>query len=496
MLTILTTTDHKAEVAEAIAMVDRLDELVDITEDPSTLPLETKFLVVNTTIKPTLDWHDSEPPYVLPEVDFTSANLLAYIFLSLGNHERAFDYLEDDSELYHHFLTVTHLRYNYEISDEMLAFAKKSSKHNLAILQHYGILKNPSDFKTLKGLYEDALENSENDEQKIFTAKHYLNLLMDARLSQEAEKLVHNLRGIAISSEAQNVMDVQHAAIAMAQLRMPYDPDELDEMLGLQQKIIRYYETRNLKVQAGLLLIDAAEVANYQEDYILSKELINKAIQYFKQEGIPEFLGEAGLKKAILLYTWSKNGSPQYYKAAIAAFQDTLKVFKKDIHPEKFAQVQHNLALIYSEMPSSPEEKGIWSAFSASSFKNALEIYDKENYPYEFAMASHNYATALMDFPPAKVHDNLAKAQGLFEDALKIRTPSQYPMERSLTLLNQLELYWLTHNEDSDAETKKYRAMLWKIDEIKKLTTDENLLKQADNHRERLEKLKELLPNN
>ncbi len=492
MLTILTTTDHKAEIIDVISKVDRLDELVTVSIDPINIDPENKVLVVSSTIKAPLDWHDTEPPYIFPEDNFSAENLLAHIFFKLGNHQKTFEFITEENECYNHFLIATHLLFGYEISDEMIAFSK-SSKHNLAILYHYGNVKNTIFFSSLKKLYLKAIAYSENDEIKLFTAKHYLNLLLDAELYKEAEDIILKLKQIAISDEAVNSMNVHYASILMSRLKIPYHPQSLDKLLSLQQNCIAFYEARKLDVQAGLLLIDAAEVANYKENFILSNDLINKAIRIFKTKDITEFLGEAGLKKAILLYTWSKNGNPQYYKPAIAAFQDTLKVFKKDTHPEKFAQVHHNLALIYSEMPSFPEEKGIWDAFSASSFKNALEIYTENKYPYEFAMTSHNYATALMNFPPAKIHDNLAKANGLFQDALEIRTAKQYPLERALTLLNQLELYWLTHNEDTEAEAKKYTEMVSKANEVKALTDDNNLIQQADEHLERLKRLKTII---
>ncbi len=492
MLTILTTTDHKKQISEVISKVERLDELVTVSIDALEIPSENKILVVNDSIKSPLDWHDTEPPYVFPEIDFSEENLLAHIFFKLGNQQKAFEYLSEDTLLYNHFLIATHLLFSYQISSEMIDFTRKI-KHNQAIVHHYGNLEETIPFQKLQDLYTEALEKAENDEIKVFTAKHYLNLLLDAGIIEKAETILKKVKEIAISDEAINALRIHEASILMEKLRVPYNPNQLEKILSLQQKSIAFYEERGLQIQAGLLLTDAAEVANFSNDFILSKDLINKAIQIFKSENIPEFLGEAGLKKAILLYTWSKNGSPQYYKAAIAAFQDTLKVFKRDIFPEKFAQVHHHLALIYSEMPSSAEEKGIWSAFSASSFKNALEIYEKDKFPYEFAMVSHNYATALMNYPPAKIHDNLAKADGFFEEALEIRTRSKYPMERALTLLNQLELYWLTHNETSEAEEKKFQQMLSKAKEVKDLVNEENLIEQANSHLKRLEHLKKII---
>jgi tetratricopeptide (TPR) repeat protein len=251
--------------------------------------------------------------------------------------------------------------------------------------------------------------------------------------------------------------------------------------LNLYHQGISFYEDKGQKVNAGLLYIEASEVANFQNDHTTSKDYINKAIFIFKEADIPEFMGEAGLRKATLLYTWSKNGSPQYYKPAINAFQDTLKVFKKDTHPQKFADVHHKLALIYSEIPVSPEEKPIWTAFCASSFEEVLKFYTKESFPYEFAMACH------------KLHDNLNKAYQMFEDALNIRTAESYPLERALTLINQLELYWIMHNKDSEEEVRNYNTMLDKAHEIKQLVKDKTIMNQADEHIEALYDLKKVL---
>jgi len=317
-----------------------------------------------------------------------------------------------------------------------------------------------------------------------------VNFLIDYNYLSEAENILRISIPNAISHLSKNSLNAQLASVLMAQLKLPYDTSVLDEIQNLQQDCIAYYESYNLKVNAGLLLVDASEIANFKEDFISSKEYISKAILYFKEEDIPEFLGEAGLRKATLLYTWSKNGSPQYYKPAINAFQDVLKIFKRDTHPQKFAEIHHNLALIYSEIPVSEEEKPIWTAFSASSFKEVLAIYNKDRFPYEFAMASHNYATALMNFPKAKLHNNLDKAFALFEDALSIRTVSKYPFERALTLLNQLELYWLMNNEDIEIEKKNFKEMVEKVSSISKLVNDKSILERANHHIEKLKELK------
>ncbi len=493
MLTILTTTDTNQKILNTIASIDRLDELVTVTQDSNTIT-DFKTLVINSDeIIVPLDWYDLEPPYVFPTTPFTKENLLALVFYKLGNQQKSFEFVSEESPLYQHLLIATHLQFGYEISSSMVDFCYRTSLHNNAVVNYYGAVEGPKSNEELKKEFSEALSEAENDEIKVFTAKHFLNLLLDYGELKEAKRLVEAQLSIAISNDAKNAMSTHLAGILMAELEVPYSKKKLDEVHNVQLSAIAYYESKNLKVQAGMLLVDAAEIANFKKDYIASKELINKAIQYFKQADIPEFLGEAGFKKAILLYTWSKNGSPQYYKAAINAFQDVLKVFKRDTHPQKFADVHHNLALIYSEIPVSSEEKAMWTAFCASSFKEVLAFYTKDKYPYENAMASHNYATALMDFPPAKIHDNLKKAARLFNEALDVRTANAYPFERALTLLNQLELGWLTHNEDSSEELEKYEDMKAKAKEIIVLVSDTSLISQANDHLKELEKVKSLI---
>lgn len=494
MLTILTTTNTKETIETVIQSIERLNELVDVVTDENQLQLANKILIVSEKdISASLDWNDTEPPYLFPEIEFSKENLLAMVFYKLGNHQKAFEFITEENPFYNHLLIATHLQFGYDIDEDMHAFAKATSQHNNCIIEQYGNIISRCDANTLKTLYTETLANVPNDELRLFTIKHFVNFLLDTNSYSEAEKVLRLAIPKAISEESKNAVNNLLATALMSQLKLPYDKNKLVEIQELQQTSIAFYEARELNVNAGLILIDASEIANFQEDFIGSKNYINKAILYFKEANIPEFLGEAGLCKATLLYTWSKNGSPQYYKPAINAFQDTLKVFKRDTHPQKFADIHHNLALIYSEIPVSSEEKPIWTAFCASSFKEVLVFYTKEKYPYEYAMASHNYATALMNFPEAKIHNNLDKAFGLFEDALSVRTENEYPFERALTLLNQLELYWLMHNEDENAEREKYRQMHEKATSITTMVDDKNIIEQANQHLNQLKNLKEII---
>lgn len=493
MITILTTTNHYIQIESLINSIDRLNELVFITTDVAINSSNKIIKIENNTIIPTIEWNDTEPPYLFPIIPFSEKNLLAFVFFKLGNHQKAFEYVYEENDLHQHLLIVTNLQYGYPITKEQLQFLENTSIHNLAIVYNFGHTNPVIGNNILQNTYEEAIKTGRTDRVKLFSAKQYASFLLDNGLGKDAENLIRSIIPKAVSNEEKNTLNHILATSLKTQISLPYNKEKLSEIIALQTQCIEFFEENELKVNAGLVLIDASEIATFQNDFIKSKDLINKAILYFRDEDIPEFLGEATLQKATLLYNWSKNGSPQYYKPAINTFQNALKVFKRDTHPQKFADVHHNLALIYSEIQVSDQEKPIWTAFCASSFKEALAFYNKDEFPYQYAMVSHNYATALMGFQEAKLHNNLEKAFAMFEDALTIRTAIDYPFERALTLLNQLELYWLINNETNEDELKNYGEMLSKANEINTLVDDKALLTKANEQLETLHKLKSFI---
>jgi len=491
MIIISTSTDYIEKIKSFINSIDRLNELVEVCILGGNEVSDLK--VSNETIESKLDWFDKEPPYIFPNIELTENNLLGLVFYKLGNHQRAFEYIKPENSFYNHLLTATSIQFGYEISEEQANYVKDFSAHNYAIVLNYGNISFSITPANIQEAYENALKNEVSGEVKLLTSKHYINYLTDSGLHADAEKLINSVMEKTTSEFEKQAFKVLLANSLKLQLKMPYNNENLNELLKLQKECIDFYLTKKMDVNAGLLFIDASEIATIQKDYPAAKDLIGKAVKIFTDTKIDELLGEATFQKASLLYSWSKNGSPQYYKPAINTFQNALKVFKRDAYPQKYADIHHNLALIYSEIKVMDNEKPIWTAFCASSFKDALSYYTKEDFPYQFAMVTHNYATALMGFPEAKLHNNLDKAYHMFEDVLKIRTAEKLPFERSLSLLNQLELFWLLHNENEEDEKNRFEEMTKKAIEVKTLVAEEDLIEKANLHLTELEKLKPIL---
>lgn len=491
MITILTTTKDQDSIRKVVDSVDRLNELVAITtENSSSIPGDKVITVLSESIECAIDWFDTEPPILLPVVPFDNESLLAIVFYKLGNEQQAFEYLQEDNPLFVPLLIATQIKFGYQIEMDAL---EHLSAHNRAIVHHYGILSLQSSLDDLEARYKDVLSKESNSSLKCFTAKHYANLLLDVQRYDEAAELCATCSNETKQEEALIALRILWTTAKTKGLQLPYNEKELLKIAEDQAKCIAYLLEHEFQLQAALLALDASDVSNYLGNYPTAKEYLTLAIKIFKEHQIPEFMGEAALKKATLLYNWSKNGSPQYYKASINAFQDALKIFKRDTHPEQFAEIHHNLALIYSEIPAAPEEKGMWIAFSASAFKEALQYFSEEQFPYEYAMVCHNYATALMDFPPAKLHNNHEKANDFFEKALAIRTAEAYPTERAISLLNVIELGWLMHNDNEKIEEQRLLQMKKQAEEVLTLVKDTHLQQKAQEQLARLEELKTLI---
>ena len=243
-------------------------------------------------------------------------------------------------------------------------------------------------------------------------------------------------------------------------------------------------------METGLLLLDAAHIANLSESFSESLGYASRAIKIFEAEELKELAGNAHYRKGTLLYTWAQKGNPQFFKPAIESYQEALKVFTKEVTPDVFADIHHNLGVLYTDMPSDHKKKSIWAGVAVASFDEALAFYTKNNYPYQYGMICNNYGNAFTKFPQAVLTDNHEKALFYYQEALDVRT-AEYPYERAITLLNFLEASWDVGNDPDTFNEKRYEDMVAKAKEVKTLVEDAEMLSEADKHLNLLQELKQ-----
>ena len=163
-------------------------------------------------------------------------------------------------------------------------------------------------------------------------------------------------------------------------------------------------------------------------------------------------------------------------------------MFRQDVTPDVFADIHHNLAVLYSEMPSEPKKRSIWAGIATSSFQEALDFYKKDTYPYEYGRICNNYGNAMTKFPQALHSDNYEKALFYYQEALDVRT-SNYPYERAITLLNYLEASWNVGNDENSFNQERYQDMVKKANEVLELVDKADMITEAKKHLQLLEEL-------
>ncbi len=489
MLSIFATTEIQETIRQYIAEEDRLDELVTVHDLLAHKPgFSALHLIVRQRhgIAFPIDWQNALPPFLLPEeIPFERDTLLGIIFSRLGNDEKARNYLAARyPALLHELGVISRLRNGLAVSPSELhsdfrPFEEYRFYHNSAILYHYAA--NDSDFDPNKTryFYEEAIQAAPNDEYGAYSAKNFAVFMTDFGELNEAERLLQLSLSTALSDEGANELKAALCQVWLKKLTVPYDPVMLERLKATLWEVLQYYSHQQRKPEEALTLVDAAQIAHYSDSFAEALGYINRAIEIFRQEELPELLAQAHHRRAMLLYSWAKTGQPQFFKGAIDSFKEAAKVFTREEAPDVFADIQQYLGIIYAEMPDEALKQSMWAAISSSAFQEALSFYTKQDYPFDYARICNHYGNALTKYPPAVHSDNIEKALFYYNEALEIRRADLLPVERAVTLLNYVEACWHLNLEGRTSNRALYEDMLVKAEEAFSLTRDSNIREAA-----------------
>lgn len=498
MLSIFATTEYHDQLNQIIAKEDRLNELVDIYDSLEKLPIPSgnSILIKNGGIGFPVDWFNVQPPFLLPEaVDLNENNLLGIIFSKLNNFEKTYFYLKDSNPSFLKELDfMNRLQHGYsvdpnELSSHYTPYEEYRLMHNQAILRYYTSTPETFDLEKAVYFFEEAVKSSPHEEYSAFTGRQFALMYVDLKDPAKALDILEYAETDNISKEAKIELNHTRCQAWMQQLTIPYDEELIAKLKETLWEVLQFYESTERNAESGLLLIDAAHIANVSDSFSESLGYVTKAIRIFDEEKLTELAANAHLRKGTLLYTWAQNGNPQFFKPAVESYHEALKVFTKHVTPDVFADIHHHLAVIYTDMPSDNKKKSIWAGVANSSFNEALEFFTKEKFPYEYGMICNNFGNAFTKFPQAVLSDNYEKSLFYYQEALEVRT-ADYPYERAITLLNFLESSWNVGNTE-DFNEGRYKDMVSKAKEVSTLINDEDMLNEAKRHLELLKELKE-----
>jgi tetratricopeptide (TPR) repeat protein len=364
-------------------------------------------------------------------------------------------------------------------------------RFNHAVCLHYGTQENPPSLEQLMDAYEQAILMATEPVQQAYTVVQMATVLTDSGMAENAvEVITRALQQPGLDTHALHALKWQRCQAWLQLLQVPYDMPMLEQLKNELWEVLQYFETFHRTTEQGLLLVEAAHIANISESFAEALGYINRAITFLEQDGYPELVANAQLKKGILLYTWAQKAQPQFYRPAKDALLAALQVFTRETAPDVFADIHHYLGIIYSEIPDEVQKKSVWAGVSVSSFQEALQFFNKVDYPYEFAQICNHFGNAFTKYPAAALGDNFEKALNWYKEALDVRTAEAYPLERCLTLSNYLDAAWKAGNPGDGYSEGRWNDMWEKAQELKALSTDEGLRKEAQGWLDALVKVK------
>ncbi|WP_203530609.1 tetratricopeptide repeat protein [Thermaerobacter sp. PB12/4term] len=161
-----------------------------------------------------------------------------------------------------------------------------------------------------------------------------------------------------------------------------------------------------------------------------------RAIRLLEDSDFPEVRAELWFQLGSA-YQGLAGGRKGPLLEAARCYQEALKVFRRDTHPEAYAMAQMNLALAYLAMPPEDRAARLRAAVAVQALREALRVFQRDTHPELWASATLNLANALQHVPSAHPANNLREAVALYDQVLAVRRPGEDPLGYARVLANQ-----------------------------------------------------------
>jgi predicted ATPase/class 3 adenylate cyclase len=98
------------------------------------------------------------------------------------------------------------------------------------------------------------------------------------------------------------------------------------------------------------------------------------------------------------------------------------------------AACQNNLGNAYWYLPTGDRGENLWRAIGY--YEAALRVYTERKFPKDWAMTQNNLGNAYGMLPTGDLGENLGRAIGCYEAALRVRTEREFPVHWAMTQNN------------------------------------------------------------
>lgn len=184
-----------------------------------------------------------------------------------------------------------------------------------------------------------------------------------------------------------------------------------------------------------------------------------EAMPLLQEYASPEEVAELQMNLGLVLQALTPFGEATLIEA-VQCYQKALRVFSGSSYPQEYAILQNNLAIAYLSLPLASEREGMRQALAVQAFEDALKWVMLIEHPSEYAMLQNNLANALQYLPSAHPVENNLKALTAYNEALKVRTAEDTPIEYANTIANKGNVLFNLPDDIEHPEQGNYSNLL------------------------------------
>ncbi|WP_066380266.1 hypothetical protein [Anabaena sp. CA = ATCC 33047] len=246
----------------------------------------------------------------------------------------------------------------------------------------------------------------------------------------------------AITSESATTEEKIQMLIELAQglQKKPKTPQDLWNAVELYQQAYKLcdsdyplWKARSQVGMAGALMsIPDAGVelllqakANYQEALPILRQLAGSVEE-----------AEAQMNLGLLLQSLVPFNLAKMTDS-IAAYHQAMRVFTSQDYPQEYAILANNVAIAYLSMVGDASQSNLYEGLAVQTFEAALQHINIIDHPREYAMLQNNLGNALQYLQSSHPVENNLRAIAAYDQALKVRSPQDTPLEYANTIANK-----------------------------------------------------------
>jgi tetratricopeptide (TPR) repeat protein len=165
--------------------------------------------------------------------------------------------------------------------------------------------------------------------------------------------------------------------------------------------------------------------------------------------GLPEEVAELEMNRGLVVQALASVGRARI-QDAITAYQRALRVFGRERFPKEFAILHNNLATAFLAVATGGSGSKMSEALAVSSFEEGLRGVNVIDHPVEYAMLQNNLGNALQSVASNHRLDNRLRALAAYDEALRVRTRGEMPLEYANTVANRATCLWGLPDDPAD----------------------------------------------